>query len=65
MIFPKDIQSDNLDKDNTFEYYGGLGKVLEEAFNSTLKQHLQIKRYNMKKMIVARKEKPKHIQNNH
>jgi hypothetical protein len=52
-------------KDNTFEYCGGLEKVPEEAFNSTLKQQLQIKRYNINKMIVAVKEKPKHIRNDH
>ena len=51
--------------DNTFEYRGGLGKVIEEAFHSTLKQQLKIKRYEMKKMMVAGKEKPKHIRNDH
>ena len=51
--------------DNTFEYRGGLGKVTEEAFHSTLKQQLKIKRYEMKKMMVAGKEKPKHIRNDH
>jgi hypothetical protein len=29
--------------DNTFEYRGGLGKVTEEAFHSSLKQQLKIK----------------------
>jgi hypothetical protein len=51
--------------DNTFEYHGGLKKVTEEAFHLTLKQQLKNKRYNMKKMMVAKKEKPKHIQNDH
>ena len=52
-------------EDNTFEYRGGLGKVTEEAFHSTLKQQLKIKRYEMKTMMVAGKEKPKHIRNDH
>jgi hypothetical protein len=51
--------------DNTFEYRGGLGKVTEEAFHASLKQQLKIKRYEMKKMMVAGKEKPKHIRNDH
>lgn len=51
--------------DNTFEYRGGLGKVTEEAFHSSLKQQLKMKRYEMKKMMVAGKEKPKHIRKDH
>ena len=51
--------------DNTFEYCGGLGKVTEEVFHASLKQQLKIKRYKMKKMMVAGKEKPKHIRNDH
>ena len=42
--------------DNIFEYRGGLEKVTEEAFHSSLKQQLKIKRYEMKKMVVAEKE---------
>jgi hypothetical protein len=31
--------------DSTFEYWGGLGKVTEEAFHAILKKQLKMKRY--------------------
>jgi hypothetical protein len=31
--------------DNTFEYRGGLWKVVEEVFHSTLKSQLKMKQY--------------------
>ena len=34
--------------DNTFEYEGGLGSITEEAFYTTLKGQLKIKRYQLK-----------------
>ena len=51
--------------DNTFEYEGGLGRVTEEAFHSTLKGQLKIKRYQLKKALQAGKAKPKHIRQDH
>ena len=51
--------------DNTFEYEGGLGRVTEEAFHSILKGQLKIKRYQLKKALLAGKAKPKHIRQDH
>ena len=47
--------------DNTFEYEGGLGRIIEEAFHSTLKKQLKIKWYHLKKALQAGWSKPKHI----
>jgi hypothetical protein len=51
--------------DNTFEYRGGLGKVTEEVFHSTVKQQLKVKRYELKKLMLDGREKPKHIRMDH
>ena len=51
--------------DNTFEYEGGIGHVTEWCFHSNLKTQLKMKRYAMKKLMVAGKEKPKHIRQDH
>ena len=44
--------------DNTFEYEGGLGRIVEEAFLTTLKWQLK-KRYQLKKTLQACMIKPK------
>jgi hypothetical protein len=51
--------------DNTFEYRGGLGKVTEEVFHSTLKGQLKVKWYELKKAMLEGKEKPVHIRQDH
>ena len=51
--------------DNTFEYEGGIGRVTEEAFHSILKGQLKIKRYQLKKALLAGRPKPKHIRQDH
>ena len=47
--------------DNTFEYLGGLQKVTEEVFHSTIKSQMKAKRYQMKKLMLEGQEKPHHI----
>jgi hypothetical protein len=51
--------------DNTFEYEGGIGHVTEWSFHANLKSQLKMKRYAMKKLMVAGREKPKHIRQDH
>ena len=51
--------------DNTFEYEGGIGHVTEWSFHANLKSQLKMKRYAMKKLMVADREKPKHIRQDH
>ena len=51
--------------DNTFEYEGGVGHVTEGSFHANLKTQLKMKRYALKKLMVAGKEKPKHIRQDH
>ena len=51
--------------DNTFEYEGGIGHVTEWSFHANLKTQLKMKRYTMKKLMVAGREKPKHIRQDH
>ena len=51
--------------DNTFEYEGGIGRVTEEVFHATLKGQLKIKRYQLKKWLLAGRSKPKHIRQDH
>lgn len=51
--------------DNTFEYEGGIGRVTEEVFHATLKGQLKIKRYQLKKALLAGRSKPKHIRQDH
>jgi hypothetical protein len=51
--------------DNTFDYRGGLGKVTEEVFHSTMKQQLKVKRYELKNLMLDGREKPKHIRMDH
>jgi len=51
--------------DNTFDYHGGLGYVIEEAFHSILKGQLKVKRYQLKKRMQEGKDKPKHIRQDH
>ena len=51
--------------DNTFEYEGGIGQVTEWSFHANLKSQLKMKRYAMKKLMVAGREKPKHIRQDH
>ena len=46
-------------EDNTFEYEGGIGRVTEEVFHATLKGQLKIKRYQLKKALLAERSKPK------
>jgi hypothetical protein len=47
--------------DNTFEYRGGIGRVIEEAFHAILKKQLKMKRYQMKKRMVEGLPRPLHI----
>ena len=51
--------------DNTFEYEGGIGRVTKEVFHATLKRQLKIKQYQLKKTLLARRSKPKHIRQDH
>jgi hypothetical protein len=51
--------------DNTFEYGGGIRRVTEEVFYSTLKGQLKMKRYQTKKAILLGKPKPAHMQLEH
>jgi hypothetical protein len=38
--------------ENTFEYCGGIGHVIEEAFHVILKKQFKMKRYQMKKRMM-------------
>ena len=51
--------------DNTFEYRGGLRRVIEEAFHQILKGQLKVKRCQLKKRMLEGRKKPKHIRHNH
>lgn len=51
--------------DNTFEYEGGIGCITDWSFQSILKSQLKMKRYALKKLMVAGREKPKHIRQDH
>ena len=52
--------------DNTFDYHGGLGKLIEEAFHNILKPgQLKVKRYQLKKRMQEGKGKPKYIWHDH
>jgi hypothetical protein len=42
---------------NTFEYRGGLQRVTEEVFHSTIKSQQKAKRYQMKKLMLDCQEK--------
>ena len=51
--------------DNTFEYHGGIGRVIEEAFHAIIKKQLKMKRYQMKKRMVEGLSRSLHICANH